>query len=232
VAILRGKAGEHLVFGFFKKVDLAASPALQPASAVESPQSPPSFDIWKRLSSDSQGVDDVLLCARMAETVAWCDSLMSVEDLRPETLRPRLFHDGPDDLVCDVGQSRQHQLRHRKLLVGYQSPVVATGRFMLYFPDENLADGYAEVVSGGFFDVDNLPAYDTWVSFLSDADYPRQSARRYLLCYVPAPLIECAYAGIEGNPEECIVWLDQSDASIRRRVETLTSRFPSRRNNA
>ena len=168
-------------------------------------------------------MNEELLCARLAETVAWCDSLMSLEDLRSETLRPSLFHDGPDDLVRGLGQSRQHQLRYRKLQVRYQSPVVATGRFMLYFPDENLADGYAEVVSGGFFDVDNLPAYDTWVSFLSEEDYPRQSARRYLLCYVPAPLIDVADAGIEGNPEECIVWLEQSDVSIRRRVEALTS---------
>jgi hypothetical protein len=36
---------------------------------------------------------------------------------------------------------------------------------MVYFPDENLCDGYAELVSEGFFDVDNVPAHDTWVSF-------------------------------------------------------------------
>jgi hypothetical protein len=220
------------VFGIFKKMQPAAPPAVQPASAVESAQSPHYLDIWRRLSTDSPGADDELLRARLAETVAWCDSLMSLENLRSKTLSPRLFHDGPDDLVRDLGQSRQHQLRYRKLLIRYQSPVVATGRFMLYFPDENLADGYAEVVSGGFFDGDNLPAYDTWVSFFSEADYPRQSARRYLLCYVPEPLIESADAGIEGNPEECIVWLDQSDSSIRRRVEALTSRAPRRTNTA
>ena len=204
--------------------------AAGPTSAVESDESPLYLDIWQRFSTGPSDVDDELLRARLAEAVAWCDSLTSLADLKSETLRPSLFHDGPDHLVRDLGQSRQHQLRYRKLKVRYESPVVATGRFMLYFPDENLADGYAAAVSGGFFDVDNLPAYDTWVSFFSEEDHPRRSARRYLLCYVPTPLIDAADAGIEGNPEACIVWLEQSDASIRRRVESLTRLAPPRTN--
>ena len=216
------------MFGIFKRTQPTATPIAQPASAVEPAPSPPHIDIWRRFSGGPSVTDDELLVARLAETVAWCDSLTSLEDLRSTALTPRLFHDGPDDLVGDVGQSRQGQLRYKKLLVPYESRVVTRGRFLLYFPDENLADGYAELVSGGFFDVNNLPAYDTWVSFFSEADHPRQSARRYLLCYVPAPFIECADAGVEGNPEACIVWLDQTDFSIRGRVEALTSRASNR----
>ncbi len=95
---------------------------------------------------------------------------------------------------------------------------------MVYFPDENLCDGYAELVSEGFFDVDNLPAHDTWVSFFDEESRSQRSSRRYLLCYVPVAAINAANAGIEGNPEECIVWLEQSDVSIRRRVEEFVGR--------
>lgn len=216
------------MFGIVKKTQSEASPAEQPASTLESAQNPSCKDIWQHLST-GRSVNDEVLCARLAETVAWCDSLMSLADLRSKTLRPSLFHDGPDYLVRDLGQSRQFQLRYRKMHVRYEPPVVATGRLMLYFPDENLADGYAEAVSGGFFDADNVPAYDTWVSILTDENHPRQSARRYLLCYVPAYLIDVADAGIEGNPEECIVWLDQSDCSIRRRGGALLSHAPLQR---
>jgi len=94
---------------------------------------------------------------------------------------------------------------------------------MLYFPDENLSDGYAEVVSKGFFDVDNRPAHDAWVSLFNDDSRPL-SSRRHLLCYVPAVSVEAANAGIEGNPEECIVWLDQIDASICHRVHWMVRR--------
>jgi hypothetical protein len=37
------------------------------------------------------------------------------------------------------------------------------GRLVAYFPDDNLFDGAAEAESQGFFDVDNIPPYDTWV---------------------------------------------------------------------
>ena len=151
-----------------------------------------------------------------------------MSDLRSEQLRLRLLHDGPYDVVRDLGQRRQNRLRYNHLPVSDESPLLVAGKFMLYFPDENLSDGYAERVSDGFFDEDNLPACDTWVSFFSEEAQPPRSASRYLLCYVPAPFIDAAEAGIEGNPEACIIWLDQSDVAVRRRVEALTSPAPVR----
>lgn len=193
-----------------------------PAPEVMSDPSSPCLDIWQRGAPGLSGVDDELLCARIAEAVVWCDALGSSEDLRSGALRPSLFHDGIDDLVRDLGRNRQRELHARKLPVRPALQVVAPGKFMLYFPDENLADGFAEAISGGFFDVDNVPAEDTWVSFFSEDGYPGQPTRRYLLCYVPELLIDAADAGIDGNPESCIIWLEQSDVSIRRRVEALT----------
>lgn len=152
-------------------------------------------DVWKRLGAGGAGLTDELLRARLAETVAWCDSLTSMEEFRSAPLKPRLLHDGPDDVVRDLGWNRHRQLRHKGLTASHLSPLPVNGRFMLYFPDENLADGNAEAVSGGFFDADNLPAYDTWVSMIADEGHPRDSARRQLLCYVPEPLIEAANAG-------------------------------------
>lgn len=179
--------------------------------------------LYLRDKGRSELTDEQLL-ARLAETVAWCDSLKDLHELRSEALSPSLFHDGQEHLLSELGRNRQQQLRHKNVPVTYQSPLIVTGKFMLYFPDENLADGIAQDASGGFFDVDNLPAYDTWVSFVSQAGHPRDSARRQLLCYVPAALIGAADAGIDVNPEACIIWLDDSDVSTRRRVEALTSR--------
>lgn len=155
----------------------------------------------------------------MAEAIAWCDALQTMSDLRSESLRPRLLHDGPDDLVCGVGNSRQNQLWFRRMPVAQQKPLFATGKFLLYFPDEDLCDGAAEAASGGFFDVFNLPAYDTWVSFFVEEGRTQRSSRRYLLSYVPSSLLAAADAGIEVNPEECIVWLDRSDVAIRSVVD-------------
>ncbi len=175
--------------------------------------------VWSRGCTDPSTISGSRLLARLAETVIWCEGIHDSDGYRDKALRPSVFHDGPDDVVCSVGSARQREMHYKKLSAQSNAPVIAPGRFMVYFPDENLCDGYAELVSKGFFDVDNLPAHDTWVSFFDEERRPQRSSRRYLLCYVPVAAIDAASAGIEGNPEQCIVWLQQSDVAIRRRVE-------------
>lgn len=111
--------------------------------------------LYLRDKGRSELTDEQLL-ARLAETVAWCDSLKDLHELRSEALSPSLFHDGPEHLLSELGRNRQQQLRHK-----------------------------------------NVPVN---------------------------PLIGAADAGIDVNPEACIIWLDDSDVSTRRRVEALTSR--------
>jgi hypothetical protein len=182
------------------------------------------LEVWRRGSADPSTITEDLLVARLAEAVAWCDSLGKSESFRTKALSPSLFHDGFDDLVCGVGSARQSQLRYRKLSVQYEAPLIVRGRFTVYFPDENLCDGYAELVSKGFFDVDNVPAHDTWVSFFDEEERLSRSSRRHLLCYVPLAATNAANDGIDGNPEQCIDWLDQTDVSIRQRVERMVRR--------
>lgn len=212
------------MFGILKKMRRATSVVAQNQPAVAKELS--YLDVWQRCHTSPVRISDTLLRARLGETVAWCDSLRSIEDLRSDAFGPSLFHEGADDLVCGLGLSRHHVLSYKNLPVSCQSLPAKTGRFMLYFPDDNLSDGYSKLVSHGFFDDDNAPPWDTWVSFFVEEDAPRKPGRRYLLCYVPAPLIDMANAGIEGNAEECIVWLEQSDVSIGRRVELLVSLVP------
>ncbi|HEX5682776.1 MAG TPA: hypothetical protein VFY73_01975 [Ideonella sp.] len=181
------------------------------------------MEVWRPGSADPSEIADDLLLARLAETVAWCDSLGQSDSYRTKALRPSLFHNGFDDLVCRVGSSRQNHLRYNSLPVQLETPLIVRGRFMVYFPDENLCDGYAELVSNGFFDIDNVPAHDTWVSYFEE-NRLSPSARRHLLCYVPLAAIDAASEGIDGNPEQCIDWLDLAGVSIRQRVEGLVRR--------
>jgi len=155
---------------------------------------PGSEDIWQRSNGEPADMSDRLLLARLAETVTWCDSRAGSDDHRTAELTPWIFHDGPDDLVCSLGRTRQLRLRYENLPVPSTAPVAARGRFMLYFPDENLSDGYAQIVSNGFFDVENVPAHDTWVSFFDEEARPFGS-RRYLLSYVPDAALDAADAG-------------------------------------
>ena len=74
------------------------------------------------------------------------------------------------------------------------------GRLLLYAPNENLFDGAAEYSSRGFFDVDNIPPWDTWICFFDE----------YVVSWVPPQLLELANAGIEVNPEQCILWAPET----------------------
>jgi hypothetical protein len=72
------------------------------------------------------------------------------------------------------------------------------GRLLLFAPQDSLSDGAATVASEGFFDVDNVPAWDTWLYFDGQT----------LLSWVAHPLISKVQSGIDANPEGCIKWAD------------------------
>jgi hypothetical protein len=148
---------------------------------------------------------------KISETEQWQAAVALLEEvraslgplehkLRSVTLKPTFPLDtiGEEALwveaVAEVVNTR-HQLIDRI------SPEQRTthgdeGRLLLYYPYENLADGAAQQSSNGFFDADNVPPWDTWVSF----------SEGVLLSWVPPSLIEAAQMGIDANPEECIRW--------------------------
>ena len=114
------------------------------------------LEVWSRGFTEPSTIGGERLLARLAETVIWCERTPDSEGYRSKALRPSVFHDGPDDVVCSVGSARQRELHYKRLSTASGAPVIAPGRFMVYFPDENLCDGYAELVSNGFFDVDKV----------------------------------------------------------------------------
>jgi len=76
----------------------------------------------------------------------------------------------------------------------------------------------AEAVSEGFFDVNNIPPYDTWVWMVRNirtfeyADHEQgEREANYLVAWVPPEFIQLASHGIDCNPERCILWLDTMD---------------------
>jgi len=100
---------------------------------------------------------------------------------------------------------------------------------LAYFPDENLFDGVAEQVSKGFFDVNNIPPYDTWVWMVRNvrtfeyADGAKgETEANYLVAWVPPEFIPLARAGVDANPEGCILWLDTLDDEFVRSLRRLS----------
>jgi len=136
-----------------------------------------------------------------------CESLGSLESrLRNPTLMPsRAIDELRTDVdwfqaVSEVVSKRRAQNKENPPAKDH-SVIAGSGRLLVYFPHDNLADSAAQVASNSFFDADNVPPWDIWVWFSDGA----------LISWVPLGLIEVAQMGIDANPEECIQW----DSAIR-----------------
>jgi hypothetical protein len=94
------------------------------------------------------------------------------------------------------------------------------GRLLVFYPDATLSDGAAGSESDWLFDVDNVPAWDTWVWATHDSRQGAEplSYHSYLVCWVPPALVERAHDGIRVNPEECIKWAADVDTALTRRL--------------
>ena len=101
------------------------------------------------------------------------------------------------EAVCEVVAKRSRLVDHA--LLDEHAAFASLGRLLLYWPEENLACGAAQIGSRGFYDADNVPPWDIWVAY----------EERVLISWVPPGLIGIAQMGIDANPEGCIQWIDQ-----------------------
>ena len=78
------------------------------------------------------------------------------------------------------------------------------GALLAYLPDWNLCDGAAPNSSEAFFDVNNVPPWDTWIDLVRTQHDNRDAM--VLVTWAPPAYVELARAGIEVNPEVCILF--------------------------
>src|SRR5580700_1513127 len=116
--------------------------------------------------------------------------------LRSQALSPlaqSFAHSGADHtaIVEQVAEARSQILRDSGKYSEPQSTDLHRGRLLLYAPQDNLACGAAEYSSKGFFDVNNVPPWDTWMLMLG----------KYLISWVPLQLFRLVQEGLDVNPE-------------------------------
>jgi uncharacterized protein (TIGR02996 family) len=173
---------------------------------------------------------------RLAETIAWCRN-RHIPFLRTPVLEPPslLGHETPstdgqrtwrypstaerESIVNALANRRARLLaengRHA------QSSDLAGGRLLLFDPGGTLSDGAASSESSGFFNQDNVPAWDTWVWYAEDRPESLGGWKMfssYLVVWVPPHLSGLAEFGIRVNPEECISWVSDAETALTRRL--------------
>jgi hypothetical protein len=167
----------------------------------------------------------------LTETTVWCLQAGNIADPKTSlrTFEPRTPPlTSPDSQVFCVSLDRSRRLRSNGQRDLASVTDLRGGRLLAYFPDYNLADGCAEDVSNGYFDVDNIPPYDTWVGMVENVESvtrddgsSEQVSANFLVAWVPPAFLEIANGGVQVNPEECIAWLDELDSPFTRALRRL-----------
>jgi len=147
------------------------------------------------------------LVQNLAEAIAWCSSRprpwSPFATFRSADIAPRFGSNSRKSWIQSVANQRRRALGAgtislQRKFYGYE------GRLLAYFPDENLACGVAEPETQGFFTVDNVPPWDTWVAYLHEDEQTN-----YLLAWVPGPLTRMVEGGVRVIPEQCVGWVDE-----------------------
>ncbi|MCG8586527.1 MAG: hypothetical protein MI757_17595, partial [Pirellulales bacterium] len=141
-----------------------------------------------------------------------------VADYWPEDLKPSLLPNDREESVLDVGRERHRKMGFAEGPDPMSMPDLRQGRLLLFFPDATLFDGAAEAETGGFFNVQNAPAWDTWVAYFEDSR-TNDSYSNYLVAYIPGALLQTVEFGIVVNPEESIAWLENTDTFLAKRLK-------------
>jgi hypothetical protein len=157
-----------------------------------------------------KGHDLEAVLRHLTEAIDWCLPRARESDpigcLRAPEVGPEPLAGCRKDVVASVVRARQVAMRWPK---SRSATGLAGGRLLGYAPDETLSDGAAELESQGFFDVHNVPPWDTWIAYVYESDGPN-----YLVSWVPPVLVDLVTGGISVNPEDCIWWLDEEEACL------------------
>ncbi len=150
---------------------------------------------------------------RLAQTIAWCEQ-HARRDEPATSLRTIARCTLPADRADDLGTiswARAHACPDARLdAASWRSQ----GKLLVYFPDADTMCGGALSGSEGYFDGSAAPPWDTWVVVgrVPNADI---SYAAFVLAWVPTCFVELAERGIDCDPMEAVIWLDDADRAIK-----------------
>lgn len=157
---------------------------------------------------------------RLAETVAWCNLHARTDDADASTRslvlcppvmalpqRQRLSWlldrvGEPQAAVEHVAQARRRELARLGVPILPVGPDLAGGRLLFTTIDTDSC-GAATGPSNGYYDLDDLPGWDTWF-------WHRPTDRPWgaIYCWVPARLVELARDGMDVIPVLSVEWAE------------------------
>jgi hypothetical protein len=147
----------------------------------------------------------------LLEAATWCS--------RSDTNLRTVILTVPDYFTLLSLDDREHFINNvfqeRRKLLGEQSVdsnSVENGRLLVFYPDCTFAlDGVTQIISQGFFDYDNYPAFDTWVYYgVHESRSNGHPSVFYLISWVPSRVIQNVNEALLSNADESLFWIDDA----------------------
>ena len=187
---------------------------------------------------------------RLAETIAWCRPRLSLTDIADSLRTPALCPEGylysyrakpysytymePElgvqpvsgwqAAVESVVEQRAQLLRNKQHYPQVAAENLAGGRLLFYDPSANMGEG-PEQVETPFFDVNAVPAWDTWFDCVESQTQYRGSQRlwyaQYIISWVPPELIEQVDRGLRTSTTEAVQWADLFNSPLLQQLRAV-----------
>ena len=110
----------------------------------------------------------------------------------------KLFQQKEEVFIDTLSERVNLVLLMRKRMANFiQTPLSISGRLLAFYPYLTMYDGVAEQVSNGFFDSDDVPPPEFWLSLKDEV----------LLAFIPDEFIKQANQGVENSMSGCLEWL-------------------------
>ena len=103
-------------------------------------------------------------------------------------------------------------LARRALMGPCDAPSSCPGELLLWAPEWDNFDGHLEAESGGFFDVNDSPPWETWVGWFT---HPLDPTEWYGLAWIPDRFVEPVTQALEVETTEVVKWAKELRTSHR-----------------
>jgi hypothetical protein len=136
------------------------------------------------------------------EAAAWCSLAGTLDrQFRTPQLKPTLAE---MPTAGDLELAVQSLVMLRRALLSGKSIDDPRGRLLVCQMNESIWTGESAAATQGFFDVEDRPAWDTWVYSVPRSPEDLDAT---LISWVPSDIVGLVGRGIEANPYACIFWL-------------------------
>lgn len=153
---------------------------------------------------------------------AWRERNYRTSELQPPYDYNAIFSPGEfrrsiaiaTEFIASVIANRADLVLASSRVTSLEPSDVASGRLLRHNLGETTCTAVPKILTDGFFDSYDIPAWDTWIAFVHDIEFGSNSSVDYLVSWIPPQLVEQVDEAVRTSFEENLLWLDKTNTQF------------------